>query len=50
LITKTLDDCIAVLLKINNEVIATAGSDGKIRLISSANLDCIGVFDAHEPG
>jgi hypothetical protein len=36
-------------LKINGELIASAGYDGKIRLISSANLDCIDIFDAHKP-
>jgi hypothetical protein len=41
---------ITVLLKINSELIAAAGLDGKIRLLSSANLDCTEVFEAHIAG
>jgi hypothetical protein len=48
--TKTLENYITVLLKINSELVAVAGTDGKIRLLSSANLDCTEVFEAHKPG
>jgi hypothetical protein len=48
--TKTLKTCIYVLLKINDELIAAAGDDGKIRLLLSANLDCTEIFEAHKPG
>jgi hypothetical protein len=48
--TKNLEDNITVLLKINDELIAAAGKDGKIRLLSSANLDCTEVFETHNPG
>jgi hypothetical protein len=48
--TKTLEDYINALLKINDELIAAAGKDGKIRLLSSANLFCIEVFEAHKSG
>jgi WD40 repeat protein len=48
--TKTLEDYISVLLKINDELIAAAGFDGHIRLLSSANLDCTEVFEAHKSG
>jgi hypothetical protein len=48
--TKTFEGYIYKLLKINVELIAAVGDDGTIRLLSSANLDCIDVFDAHKPG
>jgi hypothetical protein len=49
-ITKTFKASLGVLLKINNKLIADAGCDGKIRLLSSANLDCTEVFEAHKLG
>jgi hypothetical protein len=46
--TKNLETNIYILLKINEEFIAAGGYDGKIRLLSSVNLDCSDMFDAHK--